>query len=77
MPFDQPFYTWLPAPPLGPIDPCFAAWIKANKLALERAATCNRFGSQSKECLDARERFYEAARQYAFCMDDEWGQNEF
>lgn len=77
MPFDQPFYTLLPAPPLGPMDPCYKAWVNANRFALERTAICKMYGGRSKQCLDARKRFYEAARQYAYCMDDVWGKNEF
>jgi hypothetical protein len=77
MAFDQPFFTLLPGPPLGMADPCYSKWITANRLAWERASVCRLYGNDSKQCEDARERFYEAARQYAFCMDDVWGKDEF
>lgn len=74
---DQPIYTLLPAPPLGMLDPCHRAWVQTNRLAYERALVCARYGTDSVECYNARERYFEAARQYAFCLDDRWGLNEF
>ncbi|MFC4769376.1 hypothetical protein [Effusibacillus consociatus] len=75
--FDHPFYALLPAPPLGILDPCFPQWARTNRLAAERASVCRLYGNNSAECVAARERYFEAARQYAFCLDDTWGQNEF
>ncbi|TCS72287.1 hypothetical protein EDD64_12240 [Effusibacillus lacus] len=75
--FNHPFYTLLPAPPLGILDPCHAKWVQTNRLALERARICGCYGCNSPECLAAQERYFEAARQYAFCLDDVWGLNEF
>lgn len=77
MAFDEPFYTLLPAPPLGPLDRCYPSWQKTNRMALERARVAAVYGDKSKEYQAARDRYYEAARQYAFCMDDTWGKDEF
>jgi hypothetical protein len=74
--FDPPFYTLLPPPPLGLLDPCYQAWVKANRLAVDRASICQQYGKHSKECFLARDRHFKAARQYAFCLDDAWGLNE-
>jgi hypothetical protein len=75
--FNDPFYTLLPKPPLGAFDPCYSAWLKANRLALEQASVCRKFGSDSAECQMANEKYFEAARQFAFCMDEKWGLDEF
>ncbi|WP_018131635.1 hypothetical protein [Effusibacillus pohliae] len=75
--FDEPFFTLLPSPPLGMLDPCYARWLEVNRLVSERAAICKRCGAASLECHYARERYFEAARQYAFCLDDTWGLEEF
>lgn len=74
---DDPFYTLFPMPPLGMLDPCYTAWLKANRLAVERASICGQYGKDSTECYFARDRHFEAARQYAFCLDDTWGLDEF
>lgn len=75
--FDQSFYTSLPLPPLGILDPCYPQWLEVQRMSAERAFVCRRTGDSSEECAAAREAYYTAARNYAFCLDDVWGQDEF
>ncbi|BCJ86664.1 hypothetical protein [Effusibacillus dendaii] len=77
MAYDDPFYTLLPAPPLGKFDPCYQTWKNTCRLAWERAMVCRMYGDDSPSCQAAQERYFEAARRYSACLDDTWGQNEF
>jgi hypothetical protein len=72
--FDDPFYTVLPPPPFGPVDPCYPQWVKVMKKAEERYEACPE-GEETYECTNAREAYFEAARQYAYALDRVYGLN--
>ena len=74
--FDDPFYTVHPPPPFGPADPCYDAWVRTLRAAEARIAACPP-GEESEECNQARQAYFEASRQYAYCMDLQYGKQRF
>jgi len=74
--FDNPFYNTLPQPPLGALDPTCPYWQRTVEAARRRDEACP-LRVDSPECEQAREAYFEAARQYAFALDDVWGFNRF
>jgi hypothetical protein len=74
--FDDPFYSTLPAPPLGAGDPTYPQWLKMVEAAQNRIAACPA-RQESKRCDEAREAYYEASRQYANVLDKYWGMQRF
>ena len=74
--FDDPFHTVHPPPPFGPADPCYDAWVRTLRAAQARINACP-LGEESEECTQAREAYFEASRQYANCMDLQYGKQQF
>jgi len=74
--FDDPFYTVLPGPPLGRLDPTYDRWLAVVAAAQARIQACPP-RAETAACDAAREAYNEAARQYAFALDDVWGLNRF
>ncbi|MBL0386733.1 hypothetical protein JJB07_08715 [Tumebacillus sp. ITR2] len=74
--FDDPFYTELPAPPLGEFDSAYPMWVKTIEAAQKRVEACP-IGQESPECDAAREAYYAACRAYAKELDRVWGLQRF
>ncbi|TCP55665.1 hypothetical protein EV586_103319 [Tumebacillus sp. BK434] len=72
--FDDPFYNVISPPPFGPSDPAFPQWVVVMQRAEERYLACPE-GRETQECALAREAYFEAARQYAYVLDREYGFN--
>lgn len=76
---DQPFYTILPQPPLGMMDPTWPLWRSVVALAQKRGSICGGQGdgASSTSCEEAREKYFEAARHYANALDRVYGLGRF
>lgn len=70
--FDQLFFTLLPAPPFGKDHPCYAVWQEVNRLAKIRAEVCLKEGASEAQCVEARNHYFRAAREYSRCMNQWW-----
>jgi hypothetical protein len=70
--FNEPFYASFPPPPLAFADPCYQAWLAANRLA-QHLTICEGAGARTEACNQLQLRYIEASRAYADCMDRTYG----
>lgn len=72
--FDDPFHTVLPPPPFHQLDPAWPQYLDLLKAAEKRIIACPP-QAETRECDLAREAYFEAARQYAYKLDNVYGLN--